>query len=431
MPRPWKTNRAVFRCVTGPAGKQVMKTGWRNKLGCGVLLVLGAGCVAPSSSDQVFQVGIRDGHFIERASGRPVALRGFNYIRLYHSHGTFDPAHYDGAAASGVFRRLHGDGFNVVRVFINTHEEVPGAVAQKGQAGLAPAYLRNVADFLLRARREHVAVILSMEQFPRVSPYVELLAPLPGEIHGLNAAYLVPAYLSAKEAFLGAFIAGLKQVDPRCLEAVCAYDLSNELCYFGAPPFTLTAPNGRTYRLPEQRQELADEAAIFYINRMSAAIRAAQPGALVCAGVFTYRAVGKTGPGDFRLDTADWKNRYPFRPLAILRSQADFLDLHFYPANAAEFERDLQSIEFPAVQRAAGACGKPVMACEFGAFKQSFPTAAGAAQWMVELGGRLAALGGGWLYWTLDTHEQSKELWHACEADGLIYRRLREVPPKN
>jgi hypothetical protein len=409
---------------------------WRA-LGCWALLALGAGCVAPPSSEKSFRVALRDGQFVERASGRPVALRGFNYIRLFHGHGTFDPAHYDGAAASAVFRRLHGDGFNVVRVFISTQVDAPGAVALQGQAGLSRDYLRNAADFLMRARRERVVVILSMEQFPRVSPYTERLEPLPASIHGLNAAYLAPGYLRAKEKYLGAFIAGLQQVEPRCLEAVCAYDLSNELCFFGAPPFTLaggtvTAPNGHTYRLPEQRQALADDAAVFYINRMCAAIRAAQPDALVCAGVFTYRAVGKTGPGDFRLDKAGWKNRYPFRPLAILRSQADFLDLHFYPSNAAEFERDLQSIEFPAVQRAARELGKPVVAGEFGAFKGTFPTAAGAAQWMAELGGRYAALGcAGWLYWTLDTHEQSSELWHARDADDLIYRRLRTVLLQN
>lgn len=402
-----------------------------------VLCALCAGCVSKAPSGPVFQVAVRDGRFIDRASGQPVNLCGFNYIRLFHGHGTFDPAHYDGVAADDVFRRLHGDGFNVVRVFINTSADALGAVAQKGQAGLSRAYLRDVADFLLRARRQDVAVILSMEQFPRVSPYVDMLQPLPATIHGLNAAYLAPGYLRAKERYLGDFIAGLRQAEPQCLEAVCAYDLSNELCFVGAPPFTLadgmlTAPNGRTYRLPEQRQELADDAAVFYVDRMCGAIRAAQPGALVCAGVFTYRAVGKTGPGDFTIDKAGWKNRYPFRPLALLRSQADFLDLHFYPANANELECDLQSIEFPAVQRAARARGKLLVAGEFGAFKQPHPTAASAAVWVTELGGRFQALGfAGWLYWTYDTHEQSQELWNARDSEDLIYRRLTAVPKNN
>ena len=413
-----------------------MSTGGWNHIRWLALCALCAGCVSKAPSGSVFQVGVRDGHFIDRTAGQPVALRGFNYIRLFHGHGTFDPEHYDGAAADEVFRRLHGDGFNVVRVFINTSADAPGAVAHMGQAGLSRAYLRNVADFLLRARRQGVAVILSMEQFPRVSPYVHLLQPLPATIHGLNAAYLAPGYLRAKERYLGDFIAGLRQAVPQCLEAVCAYDLSNELCYAGAPPFTLaggtlTAPDGRTYRLPEQRQELADDAAVFYIDRMCAAIRAAQPGALVCAGVFTYRAVGKTGPGDFTVEQAGWKNRFPFRPLALLRSQADFLDLHFYPANANELERDLHSIEFPAVQRAARASGKPLVAGEFGAFKPSHPAAAAAAAWVAELGGRFQTLGfAGWLYWTYDTHEQSQELWNARDSEDLIYRRLTAVPKK-
>ena len=255
-----------------------------------LLLALCAGCVATEAAEPLIQVDIRAGHFVERASGRPVELRGFNYIGLFHSHGTFDPAHYDGAAAGRVFAQLRGDGFNVVRVFINTHAEAPGAVAEKGRAGLAQNYLGNVADFLLRARQAGVVVILFM----------------------------------------------------------------------------------------------------------------------------------------------DWKNRYPFCPLAIVRSQVDFLDLHFYPANAGEFERDLQSIEFPAVQRAAREAGKPVVVGEFGAFKQSFPFVEDAAQWMAELGSRYAALGcAGWLYWTLDTHEQRKELWHARDGDDAIYRRLRALPKIN
>jgi hypothetical protein len=412
----------------------VISAGWRNRFGCWALLALCAGGVVQAATEEVVQLAIRDGRFVERATGRPVALRGFNYIRLFHSHGTFDPAHYDGAAATAVFRRLHGDGFNVVRVFINTQADAPGAVAQQGQAGLSRAYLGNVADFLLRARRQGVAVILSMEQFPRVAPYADLLQPLPATIHGLNAAYLASGHLRAKEQFLQDFISGLKQAEPRCLDAVCAYDLSNELSYAGAPPFTLTSgtvtvPDGRAYRLPEERQALADDAAVAFINRMRAAIRAAQPGALVCAGVFTYRAVGKTGPGDFSIDQAGWKNRYPFRPLAILRSQADFLDLHFYPANAAELERDLQSIEFPVVQRAARELGKPLVAGEFGAFKKAHATADAAAQWMAELGGRFHALGfAGWLFWTYDTQEQGQELWHARDSGDLIYRRLAAEP---
>ena len=89
----------------------MMRAVWRKQVGCWALLALVAGCVSHAPTENVFQVAIRDGRFIERASGQPVALRGFNYIRLHHSHGTFDPAHYDGAAAADVSRRLHGDDF--------------------------------------------------------------------------------------------------------------------------------------------------------------------------------------------------------------------------------------------------------------------------------------------------------------------------------
>jgi hypothetical protein len=123
-----------------------------------------------------------------------------------------------------------------------------------------------------------------------------------------------------------------------------------------------------------------------------------------------------------------WQNRIPFRPLAILRSKADFLDLHFYPADAKGWERDLASVEFDEVRKLAKELGKPLFVGEFGSFKRTFQTPESAAVWMGELAGRFQERGfAGWLYWTYDTHEQGDELWHACERDGMIYGQLKRA----
>ncbi len=390
-------------------------------------------CLGAEAPAPLGPIAISNGGFVVSATGRPFEPRGFNYIRLGPWHATFDPARYDDAAAGEALRRMRADGFNTVRVFINTEARLPGAVATNGAPGLSRAYLRNVADSLAQARRTGIAVMLDTETFPRVSPYVERLRPLPPEIHPANAHYLDTGHLEAKAAFLRDFIGGLKAEDASCLEAVFAYDLQNELCYHIAPPFTLvsgaiTSANGRVYAMPEQRRELAEESAVHYIDRMCAAIRAAHLGALVGASVFTFRAVGRRGPGDFTPDSADWRNRLPFRPLAILDSKADYLDLHFYPANADEFERDLVSIEFEAVRGIARERGKPILVGEFGVFKRPHPELDDAAAWAATLARRFRQLGlAGWLYWTYDTHEQSDELWYACERSHTIYRRLAEV----
>jgi hypothetical protein len=263
-----------------------------------------------------------------------------------------------------------------------------------------------------------------------VAPYTDgIRAPDPA-VSATNAEYLDAGHIEAKARFLKELINGLRAASPTCLRAVFSYDIQNELCFQVSPPFTLesgsvTLANGRAYQLPAQRQRLADDAANGFISRMAEVIHAAHPGALVSASVFTYAAVGRDGPDDFRVEKAGWKNRVPFRPLALARSKADFIDLHFYAESAEAWERDLRSVEFDEVRRTARELGKPLFVGEFGAFKNKFQTVEPAAAWMGEWSRQLTPRGfAGWLYWTYDTSEQP-ELWNACEGQRLIYDRLR------
>lgn len=85
-------------------------------------------------------------------------------------------------------------------------------------------------------------------------------------------------------------------------------------------------------------------------------------GVLINVNVFTFAAVGRSGPGDFRLEKAGWRNRVPFRPLAIARSKADMVDVHFYSGTLERYQQDLESIEFDELKRATEAAGKPLIA---------------------------------------------------------------------
>lgn len=380
-------------------------------------------------------VTITDGGFVEGATGRPFVPRGFNYIRLFprRSHNTFDPEHYDAEALEEALERWSRDGFNAVRVFLNCHAPVVGTIAKPGQEGLSESYLANVADFLDRARKHQIAVMLCTESFPRVSPYRDTLVPADATLDEANACYLAAGHVEAKARFLQDLIRGLHAARPECLAAIFSYDLQNEFCYHGGPPFTLASgavrsASGKTYALPDQRQDLADEGAIYFINRMVDAIHEVHPSALVSASVFTYAAVGRSGPGDFRVKQAGWQNRIPFRPLAILKSKADFLDLHFYSPDADAWQRDLESVEFERVKRLASQTGKPMIVGEFGAFKHVFSSLEPAAAWIGTWASLFPQNGfAGWLYWTYDTHEQSEQLWHACDGQDAIYRQLKRT----
>ncbi len=378
------------------------------------------------------EIMIRQGAFVVRKTGHAFVPRGFNYIRLFpqRSHNTFDPEHYNAGAIDAEMRRWQKDGFNVVRVFLNAAAHIPGTLAKKGQRGLVPAYVANVADFLDRARLHGIAVMLCTESFPHVAPYTEGLRSPDPALSTQNAEYMDAGHIEAKALFLKELIGGLRIASPSCLRAVFSYDIQNELCFQVSPPFTLesglaTLTNGRAYQLPAQRQELADDAAIGFINRMADVIHEAHPGALVSASVFTYAAVGREGPGDFHGEKAGWKNRVPFRPLALARSKVDFIDLHFYAENETVWAHDLRSVEFEELMRVARAQGKPLFVGEFGAFKSKFPSVETAVEWVGTWSGQFAARGfAGWLYWTYDTDEQP-ELWNACEGQRAVYLRLK------
>ena len=405
-----------------------------NKL---TILTLTAVLLAPLAAQHAAEpcvawpVRIEKGTFVD-ARGQPFAPRGFNYVRLFpgRSHNTFDPERYDTAAVEEALQRWETDGFNVVRVFLNSYAHLPGSLASKGRPGLSESYIRNVADFLGRARQHGIGVMICTESFPRAAPYSDALRPLQPTVSAANAEYLDARHVEAKARWLKALIAAIDAARPGCLDAVFSYDLQNELCFHGSSPFTLESgtvvtASGKTYTLPAQRQELADDAAVHFINSLADAIHEAHPSALVSASVFTYAAVGRSGPGDFTVKEAGWQNRIPFRPLAILGSKADFLDLHFYASSVLAFEQDLATVEYNAVHRRARELGKPLFVGEFGVFKRAFPDIESAAVWMGTLASEFSRQGfSGWLYWTYDTHEQDKELWHACDRNGAIYRRL-------
>lgn len=387
----------------------------------------------------VSPVRIERNRFVLKATGQVFVPRGFNLVRLDleggGGHATFSPFVYSREKTGETLKHMSANGFNVVRVFINGFWGKRGTLLERADAeGLSAAYLDRLVDFLLQAREIGMLVIPCFEWFPHAGtgPYGKFLGIEVERVEGFPMNnYLNPGHIAAKRAYLQDVIRGLRQRDPTALQSVFCWDVMNEVNFeLGRPPFSqgegsVTPANGVTYDLATQKERLADEMAVYWIDRMAEAIRAEIPDALINANIFTYHAVGRRGPGDFHQDKADWKNRYPFRPTALLRSEADVIDIHFYSDSEEDWKKDLASIEHEKLL----AClkeqpGKALLVGEFGAFKRRFGTVPEAARWMSTLAKKFPEAGfQGWIYWTYDTEEQ-KELWNGMSDGARILKAL-------
>jgi hypothetical protein len=377
------------------------------------------------------RIAVREGRFVEKSSGRVFRPRGVNYIRLRPTwHGTFSPKRYDGARAEAMLADLAAHGLNTVRVFID-HAAGEGVVASRDAKALSPRFLANVVDFLARARRHGIRVVPSLIHLPECKRYRDLIGERSRDIAGVNQMYLHEGHTAAKARYAADFVAAIQAHDPGLLTTVLAYELDNETHLDAtAPPFslasgTLATANGQSYDLASEEalQRMADENVAHWADCCVEAIRAVDPEALVSTNVFTFRAVGRGGPGRLRRDqTKD--ARFPARPLALAKTRLDYLDIHFYPFDSQTLERDLASIEFPQLRAACTKRGKPLVMGEFGAFKSAYRTLPEAAAAMGRHVRRVLGLGFvGWIYWTYDCDEQDF-LWNAKSGDGEILEAL-------
>lgn len=373
------------------------------------------------------RIGIRlvdgVGEFYDQVTGEKFVPRGNNYIRLADQracgepgvfyHSTFNPGLYQPTRAEQALTKMQQEGYNLVRVFIN-HLCV---VEPTGR--LSNEYLRNITDFLQRARTKNIFVMFAIDD-PPVPGYAESIPHYP-DIDWPNQKFLTREGIEAERRFWRDFILGLiGQEAP--LDAVLAYGLRNEAFFFSdRRPLTLTSGlvttgNGWTYDMakPEDKRRMLDENLVYWIDQVRTAILEVDPTALVTAGFFQPQEPHPTRVGDPRVIRT--------RP-AIWESSADFIDLHAYPGLELTMAQYVENFEI------AGFTRKPIIMGEFGAFRWAYPSleaAAGALQaWQAES----CQYGfDGWLLWTWDTDETSTgetpELFNGLSGDGDINRAL-------
>ena len=394
--------------------------------------VLGAFAVTAAGAP-LPRIAVREGRFVEKDTGRAVAPVGFNYIRLRPRwHGTFAPGRYDADRADAMLADLRRGGFNAVRVFLDPAPK-DGLALDAGAPGLSPTYLANVLDFLARATKHRVYVVPSLLMLPPTKEYNELVGRERRQFGHGNEMYFDDGFVRAKARFVADFLAAVKARDAALLPTVLACELDNETHFLASgEPFSRAEGTfqwgGAAYDLARSAdcQKLADAAVVRWADACVDAARTVDPDAMVTVNVFTFAAVGRSGPGRLREDKTSDK-RFPARPLALTRTKLAYLDIHFYPFDDKTLDRDLASIELLELRAAAGKAGKPLIMGEFGAFRKAWPTLEQAAAAMKAHVARVRGLGfAGWLYWTYDTDEQPF-LWNARSGKGEVLESLREA----
>jgi hypothetical protein len=406
----------------------------------------------PAKAGEMEKIGIRKSgkyaHFYNTQSGRPFFVKGMNYIRLRHGdHATFEaavgpsPAYYDRKQAEDMLKSLADNGYNTVRVFIigrSSRNPGIGGHYQETQGFYEP-YMENVMDFLRLARAYGIYVLPTFGdgELPRNKYYRDRIKDLPG---GINVMYLTPEGIEAKTKYVVDFFTYIKTRDESLLHVLLGIQLQNEQhVRCDAWPFTqtqgiLTMPNGKSYDMSvaEQRQRLMDEGINHYHNILTKAIKTVAPELLVCEGVFTLRAVGKspdTHKGVFPVSSGD--KRFPPAATVLGKSDLDFIDIHFYRTRRDEpvseaFGRDMDSMAFYSGEMRAIQKLKPVILGEFGSFRHVDDTFAQAGNNLLDI--RDLAIEHhmmGIMMWTYDTFEQ-KQLYPAMEDKGPFLKKLSD-----
>ncbi len=387
--------------------------------------------------------------FVEAQTGRPVLLKGVNYIRLRHGdHATFEAAtrttaaHYDPLDTETIMRTLKRHGYNCVRVFIIGRSAANPGIAGEYETtvGLYEPYMDNVMDFLQRARRYGIYVLPTFGdgELPRSRYWRKKLEGLP---QGSNAIYLTEAGIKVKKEYVAAFLDFIKRRDAELLKVLLGVQLQNELSLNGdAWPFTvlqgtLQSADGCMYDMGnmDQRQQLMDNGINHYHRMLVQAIKQIDAELLVTEGIFTLRAVGKSPhshKGVYPKSSGD--RRYPPTAPVLAGGGLDFLDVHFYHTRRDEtvdeaFERDMQSILLDSEAMNRIAANTPVIMGEFGSFRSVEPTAEEAARNILRARDIALERGmTGFLMWTFDCFEQ-KRLRPLMEDGGALLAALADV----
>jgi hypothetical protein len=362
------------------------------------------------------------GEFYDRATGEVFVPRGYNYVHVnpmsldepFLWHSTLNPGYYQPLAAELAFARMHGEGYNTVRAFVDCCRS-GNNIGDPG-GGISSEYLDNVVDFLERAADHDIFVLLELGLTPADGGYDELWRSCCAQFDGENLRYMTPGGHAAKRRSMQDLLGALIDRGAR-LDAIFGFDITNEVHFSAdAPPLSRTSgsvrtANGETYDLssPAEKDRMVDENLVFWIDHMRDAIHEIDPTALVGVSFFQPQEPNPTRVGDARFIRTH---------AAIWESGADFIDLHAYPRMGLTLEQYVQNYGVD------GMLEKPIIMGEMGASISAFPSALTAARALAEWQVESCRHGfDGWLLWTYDAHAQ-EDFWNGMSQEGVIHRAL-------
>jgi hypothetical protein len=398
-------------------------------------------------------------------AGKPFVPMGVNYYRPGTGWAPQVWKQFDAGATGRDFARLRELGANCARVFISfgSFYAKPGALDEEG--------LKKFDRFLAMAEEAGLYVHPTgpdhwegQPEWARADPFAseshlraleDFWRLFAGRYRGRNGIF---AYDLKNEPSVGwdsakmraRWNAWLAERHGSAAEAAKAWGVDAATVTWGevAAPPKQDAPGSRLLLDYQQfREELADE----WTRRQAAAIKAADPAALVTVG-FIQWSVPALLPGV--------SHYAAFRPSRQARF-LDFLEVHFYPlarglydyTKPEDEQRNLAYLE--SVVREVAAPGKPVVLAEFGWYgggplklKKDRTSAPGTeeqqARWCRRAVETTAGLACGWLNWGFCDHPQANDcsqLTGLLTVDGKLkawgaeFQKLaarfggREIPP--
>ncbi|RZA05274.1 MAG: hypothetical protein EOP11_13195, partial [Proteobacteria bacterium] len=381
------------------------------------------------------RVVVHGREFALKNSGVAFLPRGTNFNRNENRilpdgspewwYRTFDVGYYQPEMVEPILAEIEKSDYNYVRIFLSGQH--PDAGFGRTSPGVDDAYVKNVADFLRRARNHGLFVVLT-GQFAAgqwlPKNYLPLTTPLEN-VDGSNQLTLNPSYGKALGQFYRDLLIGLKAQPDDVLSAIFAIDIHNEISVnkrekplsAGSGTFTY---NNHEYNLADNsaRQALIDAATVSWANTVIDSIKTVDRQILTTASVFTIGASGNAGFNGASLsDGGD--GRAALNPKVQAKSKADFLDIHVYAAGPNyNFEKDMQKEGLSP----SSIPNKPLVMGELGTFRDVSPTREIATATLQSMIAKSCGYGfNGWGFWIWDgVGDKSNDVWSLTTNEGAM-----------
>ena len=395
-------------------------------LASGSIPAQGTKLVAPEHTIAV-RIVDNNAELYDRTTKKRFVVRGTNYVRiaklkkiegdtlLYHS--TFNSGRYNAARLQNDMQKIAKDGYNVVRVFLNVATE--GGIRGKGN-GLSTDYVKNLADFLTKARKYKLYVILTLDWIPIPVPSSPAPSAWCSGYQCSSVQILTPDGIRANQLFFMRLVRDLLSHNAPT-DRILAYELRNEMTFDSdLPPLSLdsgsiTTANGRTYDLASaaEKNRMLEEGLIYWIDRVRESVLQMDPTALIAVGFIPPQGPHPTRVGENRISVVG--------PV-IRRSRIDLVDIHVYPEaggpTLAQLAENFGIVGFSA---------KPVVMGEFGALTDQYPSREAAIRKMVELQAASCGLGvDGWIFWAWHI-EKNPDTYNLMDDDESLNRVLAPI----